>query len=137
MLKLQRLKLPYSPPSYTDIAKACGLSAATVHAILRQGKFPIGNFSSIEKVLLVLNEPIAEYLDLWEQIHEQSVDSKVVVTHPYDNEHQPDYIIKAEALRNAALVYQGSAFPAQQIIRMALDFEDYLRDEIVDEHPGD
>lgn len=137
MLKLQRLKHPYSAPSYAEVAEASGLSTATVHTILRQGKFPSGSFSSIEKVLRALNEPIAEYLDLWEQIHEQSVDSKVVVTHPYNNDRQPDYIVKAEALRNAVMLYQGSAFPHQQILDVAEKFEEWLRDEIVEEHPGD
>lgn len=84
-------------------------------------------------MLRALNVPIAEYLNLWEQIHEQAS----AATTPYNDDQQPDYLVKAEALRNAALIYQGSAFPAQQIIRMAKEFEGYLRDEVVFEHPGD
>jgi hypothetical protein len=126
MLKLKKLKPPYSSPSYADIAKGTGLSVGTVHTILRKGEYPRGSFDSLEKILLYFNVPVAEYEQLWEEVREQQIDTQVIVTQPFDNGKQPDFLVKSEALRNAALVYQGSAFPAQQIIQMAEEFEDYL-----------
>lgn len=125
MLRLRKLKPPYSNPSYHEIAEGSGLSPATVHTILRKGEFPRSSFASLEKILQFLNEPIAEYEALWNQVHEQLVTTSTVENSVRHN----DFKIKSEALRNATQLYQGSAFPYQQILDVADKFEEWLRGE--------
>jgi hypothetical protein len=126
MLKLQKLKPPFSKPSYQEIAAKTGYSVGTVHSILRKGSFSKSSFDAIQAVLDVLREPADEYLKLWNQIHEQEIDSKVIVTHPHNNSGVGPQQIRREALQSAAAIYHGCGVSGEQVVGLAVEFEDYL-----------
>lgn len=121
--KLQSLKPPRSAPSYAEIAEATKLSIGTVHSTLRKGEFSRTSFDTIARLLAYFNEPVVEYERLWDEVRLLTVDAL-----PSDPAIQLDPA-KVEALRNAALIYQGSTFPKEAILDMADAFEEWLRGE--------